>query len=118
MDFLFVVLGMILVEGRIVLVPHSHNFQRSIQKYRSIPKQYLPPCFPNMHQQKKNVNSQCHSNNNIFSSSTLTEVITFNTVELELEESHLKNIVSHTEKHLSTLALPATDISHACIMSS
>ena len=88
------------------------RLQRNIQKYKTIPKQYMPPSFPSTPADKESTlrKSFQQKYNDIFDH--LTEVITFNTISLELEESRLKNIISHTQKHLASLSLSTTDISH------
>ena len=84
------------------------HFQRNIKYYKSIPKQYLPPSSLEMptNDNASLVAEFTQAYEDIFFLH-LDKVITHNTISLELEESHLRNINTHVKKHLSRAGWPA-----------
>ena len=84
------------------------HFQRNMQLYKSIPKQYLPP---------SGLDVPTNDNESLLVEFTrayeeiffqhLDKVIIHNTISLELEESHLRNITTIVKKHLSHAGVPA-----------
>ena len=81
------------------------HFQRNIQLYKSIPKQYLPPSGLDMptNDNESLVVEFTRAYEEIFFQH-LDKVIIHNTISLELEEAHLRNITSPTV--LSDSGLP------------
>ena len=84
------------------------HFQRNIQLYKSIPKQYLPPSGLDMptNDNESLVVEFTRAYEEIFFQH-LDKVIIHNTISLELEEAHLRNITSIVRKHLSHAGVPA-----------
>ena len=86
------------------------NFQHNIRNYKTIPKQYSPSSFleiPADNQSTLTANFQQEYNKLFFK--YLNQVLTYNTISLELEESRLKNFVSHVKESLTRSSLSPTE---------
>ena len=89
------------------------RFQHNIRNYKTIPKQYLPPSFPDIPgDDKSKLTSDFQTKyNNIFFAH-LDEVIAYNTITQELEQTRLKHIILYTEHHLAKLPVHPTTVAN------
>ena len=88
-------------------IKYALEFQHNIRNYKSIPKQYLPPSFPTTPAGSPTLKEDFLQAYNRLFFEYLDQIITYNTISLELEISQMKAIISHTESHLSATTLPA-----------
>ena len=82
------------------------NFQHNIRNYKTIPKQYMPSNFPEIPTGNPSLSIDFHQEYSTLFFEYLDKVITHNVISQELEESQLRNIISHTEKVLATAEVP------------
>ena len=88
------------------------QFQRNIQTFHSIPKRYRPPAIPELIVPNPDLSQKFEDQYQCLFFQHLVEVITHNTINLELENARLKEIVNRTEQQLSTITAPKEVISH------
>ena len=100
--------------NRVNQLQSATSLQQNIKRYRTIPKRFLPSAYLSYPHSGGAALSQAFKQkyNDLFFE-YLSEVITQNTVVLELEIGRLRSIIQKTEKHLTSLALPLKDISRA-----
>ena len=86
------------------------NYQRDIKHFRTIPKQYLPQSFPDIPVTHSTLTTTFLNKYQDLFLQHLDDVISYNSINLELEEARLRDIVLTTEKHLAQLAAPIQTI--------
>ena len=75
------------------------KFQENIQTFQTIPKRFYPSTTPEIICPSKELAEKFEAEYRKLFSRHLEEVITHNTISLELENARLKEIVQQTEKH-------------------
>ena len=86
------------------------KFQENIQTFQTIPKRFYPSTTPEIICPSKELAEKFEAEYRKLFSRHLEEVITHNTISLELENARLKEIVQRTEKQLSTIQAPPETI--------
>ena len=86
------------------------NYERNIKHFRTIPKQYLPQSFPDIPVTHSTLTTTFLNKYQDLFLQHLNDVISYNSINLELEEARLRDIVLTTEKHLAQLAAPIQTI--------
>ena len=89
------------------------QFQRNIHTFQTIPKHYRPPATLELTVPNPNLSQKFEAEYHRLFFKHLNEVITHNTISLELENARLKEVVNRTEKLLSTSNAPPEIISHS-----
>ena len=77
--------------------------QNNIKLFQSIPKRYQPPAIPELVVPNSDISKKFTAQYEKLFFQCLDEAITHNTISLELENARLKEIVTRTEKQLSTI---------------
>lgn len=85
------------------LLENQHN----IKAYKTIPKQYQPASIPKTLTDNPTLTREFREQYEQLFFQHLEKTIVHNTITLELENSRLQHILSHTERHLASLALPS-----------
>lgn len=78
-------------------------YQQNIRSFKTIPKQYLPQKSLQLIQSNSDLITNYHQKLQDLFLQHLNDVITHNTIILELEEAQLRQIIVNTEKHLALL---------------
>ena len=89
------------------------QFQRNIHTFQTIPKHYCPPATLELTVPNPNPSQKFEAEYHRLFFKHLNEVITHNTISLELENARLKEVVNKTEKLLSTSNAPPEIISQS-----
>ena len=87
-------------------ISNALSYQNNIRCYKTIPKQYLPPSFPTMPSGDSKLQTEFSQRYNELFFEYLCHVITHNEISLTLVESHMKQIVSHTEEIIAMAKIP------------
>ena len=89
---------------------HALSHQQNMKLFKTVPKQYLPPTLLDLPVEHPTLSSSFLQKYHDLFFEHLDSVITHNLINLELEEARLRDIVSRTEEHLSTLTIPRETI--------
>ena len=81
--------------------------QNNIRLFKTIPKHYQPSATPEIVTHNPTLSNEFQTAFQQLFFKNLNDVITNNTISLELENSRLREIITRTENQLSTLASPA-----------
>ena len=86
------------------------QLQNNIRAFRTIPKQYLPQHNLQLVQPSPSLTGEFHAKYTELFFEHLSQVITSNSITLEMEEARLRQIVSYTEEQLAESAEPSPTI--------
>ena len=81
--------------------------QNNIRLFKTIPRHYQPSATPEIVTHNPTLSNEFQTGFQQLFFKHLNDVITNNTISLELENSRLREIITRTENQLSTLAAPA-----------
>lgn len=84
------------------------QYQQNIRTHKTIPKQYLPPNSLQLTLPNTTLTADYQQKSQDLFFQHLDDVITHNTITLELQEAQMRQIVLRTEKQLATMTTRST----------